>query len=120
MSGKPAARLFDIGSGHGCFPPTPAISGSPNVMINNRPSVRQGDAYLLHGCPNCPPHPRSLSEGSPTVFINNKQAGRVGDAIGCGGSNSTGSGNVFIGASSPTAPSRKPFQEECEYARDAD
>ncbi|KZL11706.1 PAAR domain-containing protein [Pseudovibrio sp. Ad26] len=47
MSGKPAARLGDIGSGHGChFPPTPAIAGSPNILINNRLAVRQGDAYV--------------------------------------------------------------------------
>lgn len=121
MSGKPAARLGDIGSGHGChFPPTPAIAGSPNILINNRPAVRQGDAYAPHPCPVCPapPHGRALAAGSPTVIFNNKQAGRVGDPIDCGGSDSTGSGNVFIGAASPPG-SRKPFEEECPFAKDA-
>lgn len=123
MSGKPAARLGDIASGHGCHhPPSPAIEGSPNVFINGLPAVREGDAYMEHGCPTCSggaPHPRKLAAGSPTVFINGRPAGRVGDAIDCGGSVLTGSPNVFIGAlSSPGT--RKPFQEECDYAHDAD
>ncbi|WP_108820135.1 PAAR domain-containing protein [Pseudovibrio sp. Alg231-02] len=92
-----AARLGDIGSGHGCFPPTPAISGSGDTFINGRKAVRLGDAFAPHGCPQCPPHPRSLSAGSATVFINGKKAGRVGDSIGCGGSVSAGSGDTFIG-----------------------
>ncbi len=117
MSGKPAARIGDIGSGHGChFPPSPAISGSPNILINNRPAVRQGDAYAPHPCPVCPlpPHGRKLASGSPTVLFNNKQAGRVGDPIDCGGSDATGSGNVLIGGASPPGLSRAPICEECE------
>ena len=118
MSGKPAARLGDIGSGHGCFTPSPAIAGSGDTFINGRPAVRQGDSYLPHGCGSCPPHPRKLASGAPTVYVNNKQAGRVGDPIDCGGADATGSPNVFIGASAPIA-TRKPFQEECPYAKDA-
>ncbi|QUS59147.1 PAAR domain-containing protein [Pseudovibrio brasiliensis] len=117
MSGKPAARLGDIGSGHGChFPPTPAIAGSPNILINNRLAVRQGDAYAPHPCPVCPspPHGRSLASGSPTVLFNNKQAGRQGDPIDCGGADSTGSGDVLIGGASPPGMSRSPFCETCE------
>lgn len=119
MSGKPAARLGDIGSGHGChYPPTPAIAGSGDTFINSRPAVRKGDPYAPHPCPVCPapPHPRKLAAGSPTVFINSKNAGRIGDPIDCGGADSTGSPNVFIGASSPVG-TRKPFQEECPYAK---
>lgn len=121
MGGKPAARLGDIGSGHGChFPPSPAVEGSPNVFINNRPAVRQGDAYAAHACPkHGGGHGRALASGSPTVFFNNMQAGRIGDPIDCGGSDITGSPNVFIGASSPPG-SRKPFREQCEYAKDAE
>ncbi len=117
MSGKPAARLGDIGSGHGChFPPTPAIAGSPDILINNRAAVRQGDAYAPHPCPACPspPHGRSLSAGSPTVLFNNKQAGRVGDPIDCGGADSTGSGDTLIGGASPIGVSRSPTCEACE------
>ena len=100
MSGKPAARIGDIGSGHGChFPPTPAIAGSPDILINNRPPVRVGDAYAPHACGVCPkpPHGRALAAGSPTVLFNNLQPGRVGDPIDCGGNDSTGSPDVLIG-----------------------
>ncbi|WP_299688049.1 PAAR domain-containing protein [uncultured Tateyamaria sp.] len=117
MSGKPAARLGDIGSGHGChFPPSPAIQGSPNVLINNRPAVRVTDAYLPHPCPVCPqpPHPRNLAKGSPTVQINNLMAGRVGDAISCGGNHAVGSPNVLIGGASPPGRTRAPTCESCE------
>jgi len=41
---RPAARLGDIGSNHGKFPPTPIIQGSLNVFINGRPAARKGDS----------------------------------------------------------------------------
>lgn len=96
-----AARLNDIGKGHDCFPDTPVIAGSPNVIINGQPAARLGDAVAMHGCP-CPNsphgvHSRAISAGSSTVIINGKQAARIGDAIGCGGVISTGSGDVIIG-----------------------
>lgn len=102
-----AARLGDIGSAHGCFIPSPAIQGSPDVSINGKKAVRKGDAYLPHFCGNCPPHPRFLSKGSKTVSINGKAAGRVGDSIGCGGKAQTGSGNVFIGDKSCGGPMKE-------------
>lgn len=92
-----AGRLADIGSGHGCFPPSPTAEGSGDVFTNARPALRKGDAVMPHGCGQCPPHGRSVSAGSATVNINNRPASRVGDAISCGGSVSTGSGDVFIG-----------------------
>ncbi len=104
MSGKPAARKGDVGSGHAChFPPTNATEGSPDVYTNGKNAVRQGDAYAPHGCGPCPapPHGRKLASGSATVFINGKQAGRVGDPIDCGGAAATGSGDVYIGQMRP-------------------
>ena len=92
-----AARLTDIGSSHGCFPPTPIISGSGDVSINGLAAARKGDSLIPHGCGNCPPHGRSISAGSATVSINGKPAARVADGIGCGGSVSTGSGDTLIG-----------------------
>ncbi|MEQ9861112.1 PAAR domain-containing protein [Pectobacterium cacticida] len=96
-----AARLGDSCAGHGCFPSTPIIAGSGDVIINGKPAARQGDAVLLHACP-CPNmphgvHNRAISAGSGTVIINGKPAARIGDAIGCGGSVIAGSGNVIIG-----------------------
>lgn len=92
-----AGRLADIGAGHGCFPPSPTIEGSGDVFINTRPALRKGDALAPHGCGKCVPHGRNVSGGSATVNINTKPAARVGDAISCGGSVSTGSGDVIIG-----------------------
>ena len=84
--GSPAARLGDLGIGHGCFPPTPVISGSSNVIISGKPAARIGDQLAPHGCSNCPPHPRAIGAGASTVFINGKNAARVGDSVICGGS----------------------------------
>ena len=92
-----AARIGDIGSGHGCFPPTPVTAGSGNVKINGIPAARLGDPLAAHGCGKCPPHGRSISGGSGTVFINGKPAARIGDGIDCGGSVAAGSGDVIIG-----------------------
>ena len=92
-----AARFTDIGSGHGCFPPTPIISGSGDVSINGLAAARKGDSLIPHGCGNCPPHGRSISAGSATVSINGKPAARASDAISCGGSVSAGSGDTLIG-----------------------
>ena len=87
-----AARLNEIGSGHGNSPETPIISGSPDVLINGQPAARVGDALAPHSA-----HPRSITQGSSTVFINGKPAARIGDGIDCGGVIISGSGNVIIG-----------------------
>ncbi|OLQ90132.1 hypothetical protein BIY22_03770 [Vibrio panuliri] len=96
-----AARLGDIASAHGCFPPTPIIAGSGDVFINGIPAARLGDVAAPHGCP-CPKtphgsHGRSIAAGSGSVFINGMPVARVGDAIDCGGTVATGSGDVIIG-----------------------
>lgn len=117
MSGKPAARLADLGSGHGChYPPTPAVTGSGTVLINGRPAMRKGDSYMPHACPVCPapPHGRALADGSPTVLINNLRAGRIDDPIDCGGNHVTGSPNVLIGADGPPLLTRHALCESCE------
>jgi len=92
-----AGRLTDIGSGHGAFPPSPTIEGSPDVTINHRPALRQKDAVLPHDCRNGPRHGRRVSGGSATVNINGRPAARISDAIDCGGAVCTGSDDVFIG-----------------------
>lgn len=92
-----AARLGDVGAGHGCFPSSNATSGSPDVSINGKPAVRVSDTYASHGCGVCAPHGRALAAGSATVSMNGLASGRIGDAIDCGGVAATGSPNVFIG-----------------------
>lgn len=98
-----ASRKGDTGSGHGCFPPSSAISASPDVYHDGINALRKGDAVAPHGCKDCPPHGRSVSGGSPTVFINGRAAARIGDGIDCGGSMAAGSGTVFMDELDPVA-----------------
>ena len=103
----PAARLGDKAQipadAHGCVAcpqPAigPAIAGSPDVLTNNRPAIRQNDPGLHAAC--CGTNTWNASQGSATVFINNKPAVRQGDQTKhCGGSGRMieGSSNVIIG-----------------------
>lgn len=93
--GVPACRLGDICTGHGCWPPRPCIQGSPNVLTNNRPQHRVGDAWATHCCLGC--HGGVLAAGSKTVIVNGRGAGRIGDPVSCGSFVMTGSHNVIIG-----------------------
>lgn len=91
-----ASRKGDQCSGHGCFPPRPSTSGSPNVFINGIPALRQDDTYATHCCgDSC--HPGKQSSGSSTVFVNGKPLARVGDSVSCGSVTAQGSSNVFVG-----------------------
>lgn len=91
------ARLGDVGSGHGCFPASPIIGGSGDVLIDGIPAARAGDPLAPHGCSNCSSHGRMIGGGSSSVMINGRPAARVGDSISCGGSVAAGSGSVSIG-----------------------
>jgi len=100
----------------GVFHPTPIIGGSADIIINGRPAARVGDALVPHGCGNCPPHGRAISEGSSTVVFNGKPAARTGDAIDCGGVIISGSGDVIIGDMELTAPDQ-PCLEAAKKSR---
>lgn len=92
------ARLGDICTGHGCWPPRPCVEGSPNVFINGRPAHRVGDAWAPHTCPAIPEtHASVQAQGSSKVFVNGRPLARIGDAVACGSKVATGSGNVFAG-----------------------
>lgn len=94
--GMPAARLADICTGHGCFPPRKNIEGSNNVFVNGRPHHRKGDGWAVHCCIiTC--HSSTTCSGSHSVFINGKPAARVQDTVCCGSKIMTGSANVFEG-----------------------
>lgn len=41
---KKAATVGDIGTDHDGFPPTPIIEGSQDIIIDNKPAARVGDA----------------------------------------------------------------------------
>ena len=93
----PIGRLGDICLGHGSFPPTPVIQGSPNTFVNGKPLFRQGDSVAPHGSPSpAPPHGRSGASGSSNFYVNGKQGMRIGDPIDCGGILAQGSPDTII------------------------
>lgn len=47
-NGQPIAIVGQLTTGHGDFPPTPAITGSPDVSVTGIPVVREGDPYAPH------------------------------------------------------------------------
>ncbi len=77
----------------------PAILGSPNVMINQRPALRVTDQGIALAC--CGPNLWVAQKGSATVMINNLAAFRMTDMTQhCGsfpGSLIEGSTDVIIG-----------------------
>jgi uncharacterized Zn-binding protein involved in type VI secretion len=81
--GQPTARLFDLCTGHGCWPPRPNVQGSENVFVNSRPHHRLDDAWMVHCCPTGGCHPSTTCSGSTTVFVNSLPAARVGDVVCC-------------------------------------
>lgn len=105
--GAAAGRLGDLSScpadAHGCpgcpHPGTgPAMTGSPNVLINNRPALRDKDQGVHAAC--CGPNTWVAVDGSNSVFINGRPAHRKGDQDQhCGGEGNLiqGSWDVFFG-----------------------
>lgn len=93
-------REGDICTGHGCWPPRPAISSSKTVFSDGRGVVRKGDRYAVH-CKPCGKNPAChdsfVTEGSSSVFVDGIPVARVGDPIACGSLCSTGSLNSLGG-----------------------
>ncbi len=76
----------------------PAVMGSPNVLVNNRPAVRMSDMGIHAAC--CGPNMWTAISGSSTVLINFLPAHRKGDAdMHCGGPGRLveGSEDVIVG-----------------------
>ena len=103
----PQGRLGDKSQvpadAHGCpaCPHTcigPAVTGSPTVMVNNKPALRVTDMGTHAAC--CGPNIWVASAGSPTVTIEFLPAHRLGDQDAhCGGVGQLieGSPDVFVG-----------------------
>jgi len=76
----------------------PSIIGSPDVLVNKRPALRQGDKGIHTAC--CGPNMWEAVSGSATVKINNQPAHRLGDQDKhCGGMGMLieGSPDVIVG-----------------------
>lgn len=70
----------------------PAVTGSPDVTINDRPALRVGDAGLHETC--CGSKTWMAATGASTVLVNDRPVVRVGDATQhCGGQ-----GHIISGA----------------------
>lgn len=101
--GRLGDQSFVQACGHGCpacpHPAQgPAVSGSPDVLVNNRPALRQGDGGVHAAC--CGPNTWTAAVGSATVLINGRPAHRLGDADQhCGGMGQLieGSPDVLVG-----------------------
>lgn len=103
----PQARVSDLANvpvdAHGCpacphNATGPAISGSPNVMVNNLPALRDTDPGVHAVC--CATNSWKANGGSGTVQINGQKAFRKDDPTQhCGGNGTMkgGSGNVNTG-----------------------
>jgi uncharacterized Zn-binding protein involved in type VI secretion len=90
------ARLSDICTGHGCWPPRPNDQASLDTYANGRGIHRQTDHWVTHCCPAIPEcHDSRLASGSPDTYVNNLQSGRCGDPIMCGSFVATCSGDVI-------------------------
>jgi uncharacterized Zn-binding protein involved in type VI secretion len=88
-----AARLFDLTNHPGVI-----ASGSPTVLINNRPAARSTDKHTCAFPPVAGPHPpNAIGLGSKTVLINGLSAARAGDLCACGAAIEVGSVTVQIG-----------------------
>jgi uncharacterized Zn-binding protein involved in type VI secretion len=92
----PATRMGDICTGHGCFPPRPSCSGSPDVIINSLPAKRMGDCFLPHACPGSPPHMGLQVAGCPRTLADSLPMSAIGHPVSCGSFNLTGSPDTFI------------------------
>ena len=76
----------------------PAVVGSPDVLVNNRPALRLGDMGIHAAC--CGPNTWVAIMGSSTVYINFRPAHRKGDLdMHCGGPGqlTEGSDDVLVG-----------------------
>lgn len=101
--GRLGDKAFVPADAHGCpacpHPCTgPAIAGSPNTNVNNRPALRVGDPGVHAAC--CGPNMWKAQAGSSTVLINGQKAHRQGDQTKhCGGNGNLieGATNVVVG-----------------------
>lgn len=94
--GKPASRLSDLNAcpipGHGTNPTT---TGSPDVLINNLPTLRVGDSSACGD---------TVAQGISNILVNGKPIAFLGSATAHGGMIVTGSGNVLVGTQVGCAP----------------
>ena len=88
--------LGDMGSDHDGFPPTSVIAASPDVLIDGKPVVRQGDPLASHAKPKHAAHGRVVAGGIASVLVNGRPIAVTGSQVDCAGV-VIGSGSVEAG-----------------------
>lgn len=86
-------RLPDNCSGHGCWPPRPSATASPDVLTNGLQTERYGDSMTAHCCP--PPCHGGTHVGKRNVLVNGRTMQVRGDPISCGSVGQQCSPNVL-------------------------
>lgn len=94
MAGKGVVRRTDLCSGHGCYPPRPSATWSPNVFVNGLEVERYSDTMEVHCCGDC--H-SGVHIGTGTVYANSLVIQAQDDPISCGSICDECSSNVFVG-----------------------
>ena len=94
---KQIMRLYDIGSGHDCYPPRKIITANPLIRINGKPVARIGDIYEIHVCKDNSDlkHSGYQACGNYLDRFGNIPVARKGDCISCGGYALTSSPNIY-------------------------
>ena len=107
MSNLPMGRITDFCSGHKCYPPVIAISGSADSWCDDLPIHRFGDKYIPHCCgkkskKKC--HEPITITGSPSVYTNDRATSHIGSLTHCSKINImiTGSFDTWIEAGTGT------------------
>ena len=95
------ARLGDMSTGHGCFPPTNMISTPVSKTYFNGKLAGVLDSNCKFAPHTCglvthTPDERIVSSGAGKTNIEGKPAARIGDDIACGDAIAEGSANSFI------------------------
>jgi hypothetical protein len=76
MTSLLAGRVGDVASHLGGCVGGPAVTGSSNVLINQRRALREGDRGVDCGCSG----PWRAEDGAPRVLVNDRLAHRTADA----------------------------------------
>lgn len=98
VSGQRTVRLgVDMTTGHGCFAPVVAITGSIDVYTDQIPECRVSDAYAIHCCPNAGCHAPMVVVGARITYTNMLPTHRSGDPLSCGDTSSNGSMSTYAG-----------------------
>lgn len=86
-------RRTDNCSGHGCYPPRPSSSWSPDVFANGLEVERYSDTMEVHCCP--PPCHGGTHVGTHNGYANGLDIQVQGDPIDCGSVCAECSDDVF-------------------------